>query len=341
MDRIYATEQKVRRFMEAHGTDPAKDLRVTAAVSGGADSVAMLLILQHLLGAGDGCSLQAVHVEHGIRGEESAGDADFVRALCVQEGIPLTVRHVDVPAFAAKEHLSTEEAARILRYRAIREVSSGGVIAVAHNMDDNAETMLLQIARGTGWKGAAGLPCDNGRGVLRPLLCLRREEIEAYLQARGQTWRRDSTNADLKITRNRIRMEIMPVLSEVNPRFREHFLETAETVRAAGENLAGRAEELLRSLTAEDPAVLDRKALKMRFKGNDRDPLLLELMHVWLSRILPMTGRDLSSDQILHAASIAAGPSGKMYCLPGGWRVRAEHERLVCISPLYEKAALW
>jgi tRNA(Ile)-lysidine synthase len=225
--------------------------RVCAAVSGGSDSVAMLLLLhaenalpKNALGVG----LAAVHVHHGLRGEEADGDLAFVEQLCLRLAVPLHVHRASVPerlaAGANPARAETvEEAARILRYEVfeglIREGHADSVLT-AHTLDDQAETVLMKLLRGAWTEGLSGIfpvvTVDGGRSgrsgsILRPLVGIRRAELETYLRDRGQVWRTDSTNADEAFTRNRIRNHLLPILREYNPAIDRTLANLAELAR--------------------------------------------------------------------------------------------------------------
>lgn len=194
--------------------------RVIAGLSGGADSVCLLRVLQ-LLENELGFTLEAVHVDHRLRGEESDRDRDFCDKLCHELGIPIKICRVNVSEYSEKNGLSTEEAARILRYKAFETAFDGSIprkTATAHNMGDNAETVLFNIARGTGMKGVGGIPYvrDN---IIRPLLDVTRAEIEGFLTAEGLAYVTDSTNLTDNYSRNRIRHRVIPELESVNSGF--------------------------------------------------------------------------------------------------------------------------
>lgn len=237
-------QEKVEAYMEQHGM-LLECGRVIAGVSGGADSVCMLLILKTCCDRKN-LPLQVVHIEHGLRGEESLADAAFVEDLCRKLKIPCTVLHKDVASLADREGLSTEEAGRMVRYDAFQKVCrEDGRIAVAHNMQDQAETVLFHLARGTGLDGLAGMQPVRGN-IIRPLLCCSREEIEDWLRKQGQTWRTDATNQDTAYSRNLLRHQILPVLQqEVNAQAIRHICEAAERAGEAGAYLDRKAQEFI------------------------------------------------------------------------------------------------
>jgi tRNA(Ile)-lysidine synthase len=213
--------------------------RVCVAVSGGADSTALLLALAEANAglfqpekAPLGIVLTAAHVHHGLRGAEADADEAFLRELCDCLRVPLTVFRVDTAARQAAEGEGLEEAARELRYQALGGLMASGavdVVATAHTLDDQAETVVMKLLRGAWTEGLGGIsPVKQEPGnskqetgtagkIVRPLLCVRRAEVEAYLRERGQPWRDDSSNLDLSLTRNRVRHQLMPLLREFNP----------------------------------------------------------------------------------------------------------------------------
>lgn len=186
---------------------------VLAAVSGGADSVALLRLLCEA-SANLSLSVCCAHVEHGIRGEESRGDEAFVRALCARLGVPLRVGHVDAPAYAKAHRCGLEEAARNLRYAFLESAADefhADFIALAHHRLDQAETVLMRAARGSDVRGLCAMREKRGRYV-RPLLDETPERLRAYLAGIGQPWREDGSNADVRYARNRVRRRVLPEL---------------------------------------------------------------------------------------------------------------------------------
>jgi len=222
--------------------------RVGLAVSGGADSVALLRIMLELREE-LGIVLSVVHFNHKLRGAESEADAEFVTRLAQRHELPLHSGMGDVSSHAHSHHLSTEAAARELRYQYFRELFAANTlnrIATGHTLDDQAETVLLRIVRGAGTRGLAGIYSQlsysssgpiqtrllvpgSQFSVIRPLLATRRSVIEAYLRELGQDWREDSSNRDLRHARNRVRHGILPRLERtLNPGVRETLAETAD-----------------------------------------------------------------------------------------------------------------
>lgn len=198
-------------------------MRVGVAVSGGADSVALLRALLPVARE-MGLVLHVMHVEHGLRGTESEADAAFVAALAKEHGLTLHATRVDTAARVREQRESVEEAARHLRYAYFRELLAEGLVdavATAHTRDDQAETVVLKLLRGAWTEGLSGIhpvvACERGQ-IVRPLLGVSRAEIEAYLRELGQPWREDSTNADTKFARNRVRHELLPEMKKMNPK---------------------------------------------------------------------------------------------------------------------------
>ncbi|MDE6709789.1 MAG: tRNA lysidine(34) synthetase TilS [Oscillospiraceae bacterium] len=185
---------------------------VCCALSGGADSVAALIGLSEL-SEEMGFSLTAVHINHLLRGEESNRDENFCRDLCGKMGVPLTVFQRDAAAFSHSLGTSVETGAREMRYEIFAGLPADK-ICTAHNLDDNAETVIFRMARGTGLKGLTGIPPVRGK-IIRPLLFCTRKEIESFLAKRGQNFVTDSTNLTDDYARNKIRHRIIPVMSEI------------------------------------------------------------------------------------------------------------------------------
>ena len=187
---------------------------VIVGVSGGADSTALLRILLEL-----GYPCIAVHCNFHLRGAESDRDQQFVTDLCSNLGVELVVCNYDTQSYARQKGISIEMAARELRYadfERIRKERNADAICIAHHRDDSVETLLLNLIRGTGIKGLTGIKPQNGY-IIRPLLCVSRQEIEQYLKSLGQPYITDSTNLEADYTRNKIRLELLPLMRSINP----------------------------------------------------------------------------------------------------------------------------
>ena len=220
---------RIGRFIEEKQLIQPGD-HVMAGISGGPDSVCLLFALQSLKEK-LGFRLMAVHVNHGLRGAEADEDQAFVEKLCREWEIPLRCVHCQVKERAAREKLTLEEAGRNCRYEVFREEAKKwgcNRIAVGHHGDDQAETMLFHLFRGTGLRGLAGMEPEHD-GLIRPLLCVEREEILAWLLKQGLSWRTDSSNLEEYYTRNRIRHTILAGAKEqINERAVGHMMQTAE-----------------------------------------------------------------------------------------------------------------
>lgn len=207
--------------------------RIAVACSGGPDSTALLLML-HELSDQLGCAVSVCHFNHCLRAEESEEDERFVRQLATRLQLPLHASRADVRSKAEGAKSNLENTARELRYAFFRSLIEEGLvdrIAVGHTADDQAETVLQRLVRGAGLRGLAGIyPVINGQ-IIRPLIDVRRNAVLAYLNERKQPWREDSSNLDLRHTRNRIRHQLLPLLADFNPQIVRTLAGTAETTR--------------------------------------------------------------------------------------------------------------
>lgn len=231
------------------------------ALSGGADSVALLRILLAL-----GYQVEAMHCNFHLRGEESNRDEEFCKTLCHQHNVPLHIAHFDTKTYAAMHHISIEMAARDLRYSYFRQLlhdMEAESICVAHHKDDCAETLLMNIIRGTGITGLTGIRPKNGV-IIRPLLCVTRSDIEDYLSTIHQSFVTDSTNLTDDVVRNKIRLDILPLIKSINPSAVESLSSTAEHVTDALPFLAESLQEHISHCMSRDgeDEIIDIDALK-------------------------------------------------------------------------------
>ena len=285
--------------------------RILCAVSGGADSMCLLHWLNELQET-YGFSLFAAHFEHGLRGEESLRDAEFTAEQCNRLGISCSVGHGNVSAYAEQQHLGTEDAARTLRYRFLEETADRlncDRIATAHNLNDNAETVLMNLCRGAGTRGLAGIPPVRGR-LIRPLLQTSREEIEDYLTQHTIPHIEDSSNGTDTYTRNRIRHQMIPLLIRENPSFLKAIGRTTEILREDDACLCREAEAFLH--TYENNGTIPAKRLM------ELEPAVA----VRVIRLLCGSGVSLERAQALLA--FAKGTERGVLEIPGR-KIRREH----------------
>lgn len=318
--------QKVFDYMEKYRMIEAKD-KVIVGVSGGADSLCLLFVLQEYARRVP-FSIEAVHVEHGIRGKESLEDAAFVERLAEREGIPFHLVSRPVPQLAKRDGLSLEEAGRRARYEAFEEIrkkTGAQKIAVAHNRNDQAETMLFCMARGSGLFGAGGMSPVRGH-IIRPLLDVSRQEIEDYLVRRGEAWRTDSTNADTRYARNSLRHSVLPLLRrEVNGAADAHLAALGEELREVQDYLRGELERKLDGMASCAPG-----SARIRIGRFLQEPAVMQAY--CLRECLSRAGCTLKNVQRGHLEAVrglAYMQSGSGVALPDGWTARREFDSLV------------
>ena len=281
--------------------------RLLVGLSGGADSVALLLLLMDA-----GKQVTAVHVNHGLRGDASDGDEAFVRALCVKHKVRLLTYRADPPDNPG------ENWAREARYGFFREAmaqTAAEALVLAHHRDDQAETLLLHLLRGAGLNGLTGMAAVttvSGMRILRPLLTYSRAELRAYLNERNQPWREDASNGDARYLRNALRKDVLPLLEQLAPGAAARMATTA-------------------ALLAEDEAVLT--ALTQHFlTGHTGDALALHALRTqpvglqkrilrawWQRTAAPTEERSLSAQQTEALLALVEAPASSRCNLPGGW----------------------
>ncbi len=324
---------------------------VVVGVSGGPDSLCLLDVLRDLA-LELGITLHAAHLHHGLRGPEADADAAFVAEVARQWGVPCTIEREDVGALAAREGLSLEEAARQARYTFLAEVAArvgSRTIAVAHHADDQVETVLMHLLRGSGLAGLRGMrprmPLTEYHGLLRrppeglwlvrPLLGVWRREIEAYLQAKGLSPRFDRSNLDLTFFRNRLRHEVLPFLERLNPRLRETWWRMAETLAADYEFLEQALHQVWPTVTAaEEPERIVFDLTRWRDL-----PLSLRRMALREAAFrLAHRLRDLRFEHVEEAIRMAEeGMTGSMLTWPEDLRVVVAYGNLI----VAREGAIW
>ena len=293
---------------------------VLVGVSGGADSVCLLKLLAKLQKE-IGFFLEVVHVEHGIRGIESENDAAFVVRLCEELEIPMQLYFVDAVSYAKEQKIGLEEAARILRYdcyaQAAEKTASFKVkVALAHHADDNAETVLFQMIRGSGIDGMSGMRPMRELGphvtVVRPLLTITRAQIESYLEEEGQAYCVDSTNADMTYSRNKIRGEILPMLSEINTQAVSHLNQSAILLRELGDYIKAQTDEAADKVLKQQ----ERGVLLLEAElGRLPEILKKEVLHLAIRKAAG-SGKDIGLDHVALLADLFSLQVGRSISLP-------------------------
>ncbi|HZU33012.1 MAG TPA: tRNA lysidine(34) synthetase TilS [Candidatus Angelobacter sp.] len=328
MVRLAMVEKVLKYIRDLRLLQPGE--RIAVGCSGGADSVALLRVLLELRQE-LGIVLSVAHFHHQIRGAEADADRQFVEDLAAKFQLAFHSGSGDVPAYSRDEKLSLETAARTLRHKWFDELIHQGKadkIATAHTLDDQAETVLMRVLRGSGTRGLAAIaPEQKEKRLVRPLLNVSRKEIEAYLNALQQPWREDSTNLDLNHTRNRVRHKLMPLLeTEFNPAIRETLAIQAEVARAEEEYWDKELSLLLPRLVREGkPSRSGRntsgeaaEVVALDLAGLRSQSLALQryILHAVAGK-LGITLEFKHIQQLTEA--IAAKKSGKSLPLPHGW----------------------
>lgn len=287
------------------------------ACSGGADSTALLLVAA-LLCRRDGGSLTAVHLDHGLR-PESREDAAFVCALCEKWDIPLVKERSDVAALARNAGVGSEEAGRTARYELferVRSAAGADFILLGHQLNDLAEDQLMRLMRGAGWPALGGMAgFDPHRRILRPLLLTPRARLEEFLKISGTSWRTDPSNAEATFTRNRVRMNLLPLLVSENPSYLEAAARLWRQARLDEAHWEAQQQRLIDGLRGESPLVLPEDTLAAA-----PAPLRLRLYKAVLERLGP--GQPLSDGLFRLDELWVARANGKRMRFPGDKEAR-------------------
>ena len=310
-----------------------EDTSVLCAVSGGLDSMCLLHLLS-VWGRMQGVTVMAAHFNHNLRGAESDGDEAFVRSWCAEHEIPFVSESGDVMGYAAETGQSVEEAARTLRYAFLerqRQALGCAFVLTAHHADDNAETMLLHLLRGTGSRGLAGIPALRDR-IARPFLSITRAELAAYAEENRVPFVEDSTNAQDDFARNVLRHKVLPVLRELNPKAVENMTRTAEQLCRDEEALAHMAEALLERCCREEGGSLRLDAAELLAAET---AVSTRAVHAALAR---MAGhrKDLTARHVKSVCGLLDAPTGKTVSLP--YSLTAERETAALVIAKTEQA---
>lgn len=326
-------EQSVREAILSQGLLCSED-RVLLAVSGGVDSVVMASVIHRIQQDKPICRGLAIgHVNHHLRGSESDADEQFVRQQANQWNLAVLVRSVDVAAQRRSQKQSMETAARQLRLNALMEMASEAGcsrIATAHHADDQAETMIHRLQRGTGFRGLCGIAptrrLDNGLLLIRPMLAIARSEILDFARRQGLPWRDDSSNASNDHTRNRIRHILMPMLYRETPRLGEQLRELAEHCQRFQRKVQDECERMAPQAIKSRKSgqiILDRKMTETL-----PAPVRVELIRQALAE-LGCGEQNLGIQQYQSVDRLIRGPAGKSRNLPGGFCARTDSSTLI------------
>ncbi len=328
-DAIY---QKVKKYIVQHRMIVPGDF-VAAGISGGADSVCLLYLLRRLQ-KDIPYHLIVVHVNHGAR-REAAQDAAYVESLCEKLDVPYYLKEVDMYGYAALHKLSPEEAGRVLRYQAFQEVidqqmdGACGKIAVAHNANDRAETMLFHMFRGSGLEGLSSIRPVRDL-VIRPVLCLTREEIEQYLEKRGISYCHDSSNEEDIYARNRIRHHILPYAEkEICARAVPHMNDLADILMETEIYLSRETKRLFKVYAGTGEADTC-KCLRIWGEGLlAEDPVMVKRVLLYALEWMTPHRKDITGQHIADLAELLHKGGSKELSLPHGIKAYKEYEILI------------
>ncbi len=308
------------------------DPHLVIGVSGGADSICLLFLMKEFIPADN---IRVVHINHMIRGKEADEDSKFVEDICKREGIRFREIRKDIPAISKEMGYSEEEAGRRIRYECFEEEAQiweeeqglvkGSVrIAVAHHTEDNAETVLFNLFRGTGIRGLSGIAPERGR-IIRPLLGASRKDIEEYLKDRGETFRTDRTNEDTAYARNRIRNLILPQAEEVSAMASEHIAAASSKLREILTFLEKKVDEESDRLviSGDDLFRIDKKGL------NDLPDVIASMLVLKLLTELTPMKKDIGEVHAEAVLKLAKGDAGKHADLPYGIKADVSHDEVL------------
>lgn len=334
-------EQRILQWLEHWqiGTAPKENIEqktgIVVGLSGGADSVSLLLLLQSAA-QGRGLELTAVHVHHGIRGAEADRDAAFAKQLCEQYKIAFRCERVDIPALAAAQGWTLEEAGRKERYRIFEEIRQevgASWIAVAHQKQDQAETMLFHLVRGSSLRGMGGIRPVSGR-IIRPLLDTDRTELEQWLRSKEISWCEDSTNRELDASRNVLRLSIIPQLRQLQPDLEGVLSQEAALFAEAADYLNSQAEAEFQAQQSQATAgqkTADQQKTEISLSVSRLQDLHPALRREVLYRALWEAAgakKDLTAHHVELLLGLCSLQSGRRLMLPYEVEVEREYDRL-------------
>ncbi|MEQ9619273.1 MAG: tRNA lysidine(34) synthetase TilS [Deltaproteobacteria bacterium] len=298
-------------------------------VSGGADSIALLHILNELSDYRP--RIIVAHLNHGIRGNEAERDSEFVGRIADSLNLQFEYGEADTPVYKEKSKLSLEEAARALRYEffhKVREKHRASKIATAHTLDDQAETVLMRLIRGSGRPGLSGIPPVSKPHIIRPLIDTSRSMVEEYLRSRGIPWIEDSTNELRTLLRNRIRLDLIPELKNYNPQIKETLARTSDILRLEDDYIKREGEKHFKRIFSKDEKELTGKLEKYK---RLHAALRMSVLRLALDHTASL--KNVSSVHLISADEFltSAAPSGEV-SFPGGIAVAKGYDYFLVTS---------
>lgn len=321
-------EEKVLNTIKQYNMLKKGDTCVVG-ISGGADSVCLLTMLAGLKDVLD-LNMICVHVNHMIRGAEADSDQSFVEAYCRKLGIPLKVFNIPVEKIAEEQHLTVEEAGRLERYKAFarvgEEIGHDYRIAVAHNCNDLCETVLLNMARGTGLAGVSGIPAVRDR-VIRPLIDTTRQEIEDYLAEKEISFVTDSTNLETIYARNKIRHKVLPELEEVNDRAMEHIVKLAGMAGMYTDFVQGYVDDFI-TANVEEGHAENRYSISLEALKAQKELIQTLVIRELVGRVCGGL-KDIGNNHVKEVMKLYGADSGAAISLPKGCKAYVSYGKLI------------
>ena len=317
----------VRKTISEYGLIEKGD-KVLCAVSGGADSMCLLDVVLSLKDE-LALSVYVANVNHLIRGDEAKRDSDFVKRICIENGVELFYREYDVPSVSQEMKVGEEECGRILRYEFFEEISKklgGTKIATAHNLNDNAETVLFRLVRGSSAQGLTGIKYKRGN-IIRPLLDVNRDEIEEYLNSKNLSWCEDSTNSLSLYSRNKLRNCVMPYLEEISAGSQKKIVSAAKLIKEDNDFIKHHTDELVRKCFFENYILVDE----------------LKDIHIALKRrivsvVLEKWGvKEITVDKIDSFIDFLSKDSGKTFDINAAFVAQKSYDKVLLLERTKEK----
>lgn len=328
--KVFVLYKKVLKYVEDNHLIEKGDT-IIVALSGGADSVALLYLLINIC-KDYKASIKAVHVHHGIREQSADDDMDFCIKLCSKLDILLITERIDVPKEAASTRESIEECARRMRYAILNReaaATNNAKIAVAHHMDDQAETVMFRMLRGSGIKGMGAMSPKNDN-IIRPLLCLKKEEILEYLESIGQTYCTDETNSDDNYARNHIRLNVLPKLKEISPKYVEHIFMLSNEAKEVSdyiEKCAHLAADKARiSSIRNEQGKITKESYDINALKEEDKVIILQVIRLIIGRLSGL--KDITRDHVERIYGLFEKSESKSVNLPGGIVISKNGSRL-------------